>query len=148
MAFLVLGCAANSGADIVPYLVARRPVCLSLDWGQEPRATSYARLAPDTLLLLPGQKERHGLAAKAEVWGNAALAPSQQDREGGGWVWWMAGDTLRMETHTPTMEYLAAWAVHPKGNVLASWAGGGLGPTAQGHVVLRPYKCKELLEAP
>lgn len=85
--FSILSCSANPEPGVLPELLARQPVCLALDWGQKPRPTYYARTAPDTLLLLPGQGERHGLASNARVWGRVALAASQQDREGGGWMW-------------------------------------------------------------
>jgi hypothetical protein len=53
----------------------------------------------------------------------------------------MAGDTLRIETHTPTMEYLSIWTLHPDGKGPANSSAGGMGPTQRGPVGLEPYEC-------
>lgn len=147
---LLLSCSANTEPRLMPELLARKPVCLTLDWGVGPRATFYGRPAPDTLMLLPDRGERLGYADSADAWGRIKLAPSQQDREGGGWIWWMAGDTLNIRAENPTMDGLAIWSVRQDEKRLATWREFGLTTSEAsqgGRLGLRPYKCRGLPES-
>lgn len=145
--FLVLSCAASREPGIMPKLLAHEPVCLTLDWGAGPRATFYSRPAPDTLVLLTRPKDRRPFFDNFDAWGLIELAPSQQDREGGGWVWWMANDTLNIRAENPTMDGLAIWSVQPDKRSVASWREFGLvssEASEAGHVGLHPYECSGL----
>jgi hypothetical protein len=147
---LLLSCSSNPEPRVLPELFARKLVCLTLDWGAGPRATFYGRPAPDTLMLLPDRGEQLGYVDSADAWGRIELAPSQQDRRGGGWVWWMAGDTLNIRAENPTMDGLVIWSVQPDGRSPASWWEFGLRSSEasqRGRVGLRPYKCSGLAEA-
>lgn len=136
---------------IVPELLSHKPVCLTLDWGADPRATFYSRPAPDTLTLLPNRGERVSTMEWTDVWGHIELAPSQQDRRGGGWVWWMVGDTLAIQGENPTMDGIAIWLVHKNGRSVATWKEFGLTSAENspgGRVRLRPYECSGPAQAP
>ena len=112
--------------------------------GVGPKATFYGGPAPDTLLLLPGRTKRFVDVDRAERWGFIELAPSQQRREGGGWRWWLVGDTLNIRADNPTMDGIAIWSVRPDGNSRGMWRVFGLGLAETGRVVLVPYKCTSL----
>jgi hypothetical protein len=83
---LILSCSSNPKPRVLPELLARKPACLTLDWGAGPRATFYGQPAPDTLMLLPDRGEPLGYVDSADAWGRIELASSQQDRSGGGWA--------------------------------------------------------------
>jgi hypothetical protein len=146
--FLLQSCAANPELGILSELLARRPVCLTLDWGAGQRPSFYGRPAPDTLLLLPERGGRPGIPANADSRGNVALSPGQRDRQGGGWTWWTVGDTLVIRGWSVTEEDLGVQAVKPDGSTSAEWAGGDWGTSPkQGTVSLDNYKCSELPES-
>lgn len=146
---LLTGCAANPETQITPGLLAKTPVCLTMKWDQRPSYTGHA--APDSIMLLPGEVDllgrrdtakAWGFAHNATAWGRAALAPTQRDREGGGWVWWVAGDTLVISVLNPTFEHLFILAAHPDKEAPVEWHGSGFTSyPRQGRVSLRRYKC-------
>jgi hypothetical protein len=135
-----LSCAGNTERGIVPDLVAHEPVCLALDWSTRSRADIYDGMAPDTLLLQPGRRERFVDEDRLDAWGDIELAPSQQRLERGGWRWWVRSDTLIMRVDDPTMDGLMIWAVAPRASSRAKWREFGM-RTAEGPVVLRRYQC-------
>jgi hypothetical protein len=98
-------------------------------------------------MLLPDRGEHLGYVDRADAWGRIELASSQQDREGGGWVWWMASDTLNIRAENPTMDGLVIWSVQPDEKRLATWKEFGL-TTAEAsqssRLGLSTYKCSGL----
>ena len=143
---LLLSCSPNPEPRVLPDLLARKPVCLALDWGTGPPPDFFGWTAPDTLLLLPAGGEDLGHADSAGVEGRVALAGSQQDRKGGGWIWWTQHDTLVISSMSPTMDDLVVFAVRPEGRVPVDWRGPGLAASEGGRVGLYPYECKGLAE--
>ena len=135
----VVSCSGNPKPGIMSDLLAHRPVCIEIDWGSA-RPDFYGRPAPDTLLLLHSRSEPHGFEKGADAWGSIELARSQTDREGGGWDWWVRGDTLNILAGTPTMEDLGVWAVRPGSEAPAQWGATG-GPPETGTARLRSYEC-------
>jgi hypothetical protein len=147
---VLLSCSANPEPRVLPELLARKRACLTLDWGAGPRATFYGRPAPDTLMLLPDRGEHLGYVDSADAWGRIELASSQQDRKGGGWVWWTVGDTLNIRAENPTMDGLVIWSVQPDEKRPATWREFGLttsDASQGGRLGLRPYKCSGLPES-
>ncbi len=132
-------CAANQKPGIIPDLKAGKPICLTMDWGQSERPGFSGRPAPDTLLLLPEREGRPGIPADADSRGMIRLAPSQRDREGGGWTWWTKADTLAISGWDVTEEHLAIQAEKADASGAAKWAEAMSG--RQGTVTLQPYKC-------
>jgi len=137
--FFLSNCAANQKPGIIPELKAGKPVCLTMDWGQSARPSFSGRPAPDTLLLLPERGGRPGIPADADSRGMIALAPSQRDREGGGWTWWTKADTLSITGWDVTEEHLAIQAEKADLSVPATWAEAMSG--RRGTVTLQPYEC-------
>lgn len=144
--FLVLSCAASQESGILPELLAHEPVCLALDWGTGPPPSFFGWAAPDTLLLLPERGEDLGNADSAGAEGRVALAGSQQNRKGAGWIWWTQHDTVVVSSTSPTMDDLVVLAVRPEGRVVANWKGSGMAARERGQVALHPYECKGLPE--
>jgi hypothetical protein len=142
--FLLTSCAGKSSSQIMPGLLAHDPVCLALDWGTGSPPTFFGSTPPDTMLLLPGGEEDLRRADSAGAEGRVALARSQQDREGGGWIWWTQQDTLMISSMSPTMDDLVVIAVRPEGRVRASWRGSGMAVSNRGSVGLQRYKCTAL----
>jgi hypothetical protein len=138
---LLLSCSANTAPGVLPQLLAREPVCLAVDWGPGPTPNFFGWTAPDTMLLLPRGGENLGLADSAGAEGRVALVRSQQDRKGGGWIWWTQHDTLVISSMSPTMDDLEVFAVRPEGSVAADWRGSGMAESERGQVGLRPYEC-------
>jgi hypothetical protein len=137
--FFVMSCAGKPAAQIMPDLVAHKPVCLALDWGAGPPPNFFGWTAPDTMLLLPARGEQLGHADSTGAEGRVALAPSQQDREGGGWIWWTQHDTLRISSMSPTMDNLVVSATRPDRR--ADWRGSGMAVRQHGQVSLHRYPC-------
>jgi hypothetical protein len=133
---VLLSCSANPQPRVLPDLLARKPVCLALDWGTSPPPDFFGWTAPDTLVLLPGSGEDLGHADSAGVEGRVTLAGSQQDRKGGGWIWWTHHDTLVISSMSPTMDDLVVFAVRPEGKVPADWRGSGMAEGKRGQVGL------------
>lgn len=141
---LLLSCSANREPRIVPELLSQKPVCLALDWGRNSRPTFYGRPAPDTLTLVPNRGEHVSTMEWTDVWGRVELAPSQLDRRGGGWVWWMLGDSLAIQAENPTMDGISIWLTDNDDNSIATWREFGLvvsETSPSGRVRLRPYQC-------
>jgi hypothetical protein len=133
---LLLSCSANPEPRVLPDLLARKTVCLALDWGTGPPPDFFGWTAPDTLLLLPDRGEDLGHADSAGLQGRVALAESQQDRKGGGWIWWTQHDTLVISSMSPTMDDLVVFAARPEGKVPADWRGSGMAKGKRGQVGL------------
>lgn len=136
---LAINCARTPLSRITPDLLAHEPVCLALDWGAGPPPNFFGWTAPDTMLLLPGGREHLGHAERSGAEGRVALAPSQQDRKGGGWIWWTQHDTLMISSMSPTMDDLVLSAARSDGS--ADWRGSGMAVEQQGHVGLHRYQC-------
>lgn len=139
-----LSCASNRQPDILPDLLAHKPVCLALDWGPGPNPNFFGTTAPDTLLLLPQGEEELRFGEGAGAKGRVEMARSQRDRKGSGWVWWTQHDTLVISSMTPTMDDIVVFAVRPDGSVPADWRGSGMPENERGEVGLRPYMCRDL----
>ncbi len=122
---LLLACAGNPKPRVTGELLARRPVCLAVDWLPDTRATFAGRPAPDTLVLLPDPGDG-GVEENVEAWGIIDLAVSQQERSGGGWWWSLARDTLMLKGENPTMDGLVLWLVKPDERQHATWREFGL----------------------
>ena len=137
--FLVSSCAANRQPRIIPELRSGNPVCLKVDWDPSGRPGFSGRPAPDTLLLLPERGGRPGIPADVDSRGMITLAPSQRDREGGGWTWWTKADTLAITGWDVTEEHLAIRAENADASVPARWLEAMSG--RRGSVTLQPYKC-------
>jgi hypothetical protein len=144
---LILSCSANHEARVMPELLARKPVCLTLEWEPNSRPRFLESTAPDTMLLIPNRGKQLGYADTGGAEGRVALAPSQQDRKGGGWIWWTRGDTLWISSRSPTMDDLVVRAARPSGRDPADWRGVGMAASEHGRVGVHPYKCKELSES-
>ena len=145
---LLLSCSANPRPGILPQLLAGKPVCLAMDWGSGPTPNFFGWTAPDTMLLLPGGGEDLGLADSTGAEGRVAMARSQSDRKGGGWIWWTQHDTLLVRSMSPTMDDLTVLAIRPGGSVAADWRGSGFATSERGQVGLQPYECRTLPQSP
>ena len=144
--FLAASCAGNPSSPVMADLLSGSQVCLALDWGSASRPDFFGWTAPDTMLLLPRISENQREALQADAEGLVGVAASQPDRKGGGWIWWIRGDTLGISSQSPTMTDLVIQAVRPTGRTRASWVNVG-GGSEQGHLDLEAYPCGGLSES-
>jgi hypothetical protein len=141
---LALSCAGHPSGSLMPRLASRRPVCLTVGWHGQVMPTLDERPVPDTLVLVPGSGERHGLAGDSEFWGKIELTVSQQGRRGAGWVWWITSDTLHVLGGT-MFDVLKAWMLRPGERARADWVRTqDLGPTLRGDASFRRFNCDDL----
>ena len=141
---LALSCSGHPSGSLVPRLASRQPLCLAVSWHGQLMPTLDDQPAPDTLVLVPGSGERHGLAGSSELWGKIELAVTQQDRRGGGWVWWITGDTLHVFGGT-VFDELRAWMRRPGERTRAEWVRTrDLGQTLRGDASFRRFNCDDL----
>ena len=139
--FLAASCAGNPSSPIMADLQSGSQVCLALDWGSDSRPDFFGWTAPDTMLLLPKISENRLEALEADAEGLVGVAASQQDRKGGGWIWWIRGDTLRISSQSPTSFDLIIQAVRPRERSRGSWTGPSSSTSERGHLDLEAYPC-------
>ncbi len=135
---LSIGCGSRPSAGILAELRAQQSVCLALDWGLEPRLTWQGQLAPDTLLLLPGDGQSKW-PGPSDASGPIDFAPRSSRQDASWWRWSISGDTLSIVAFTPTMDDLII-TVQAQLR-LAEWQVAGLG-TEEGRLEVAVCKLK------
>jgi hypothetical protein len=120
-------------------LLARDTVCLHLMWSSEPPRFGDLAL-PDTIWLVAGGERSDGLGSAPDAWGSVLTRPAQSAEFAALEQWWLARDTLVIETLTPPMDDFVIWAALPDRGA-GKWSGGYPGQV-NGEVELRHIGCQ------
>jgi hypothetical protein len=136
-----LGCAPKLSHTVPDQLLARRPLCLAVDWiGRRPPGLE-GREPPDTVILMPSEGAPNNWAKEFELSGEVALTRAQQSRIFTA-VWGMARDSLRINGYS-LFENFNLILAKPGSEREAVWFySKDLGPSLRGRARLKPFPCE------